>query len=77
MSSLSPTSTLEPKAMSLACPKRGSEPGRPKCKCGNQKTYANEMKDLCHRAEGFTLEPGSNAHNEDQSSPDENSSHSK
>ncbi|KFO21648.1 hypothetical protein H920_16952 [Fukomys damarensis] len=47
-----------------------------KVSCGSQKTCAREMKDLCHQAEGSTLEPGSDAHGEDQNSPDESSSHS-
>ncbi|KFO33991.1 hypothetical protein H920_04632 [Fukomys damarensis] len=48
----------------------------PKASGGRQKTYAIEMKDLYHQAEGSTLEPGSDVHGEDQSSPDANSSHS-
>ncbi|KFO27046.1 hypothetical protein H920_11553 [Fukomys damarensis] len=48
----------------------------PKASGGSQKIYAGEMKDLCHQAEVSTLEPGSDAHGKDQSSPDESSSHS-
>ncbi|XP_021115052.1 BEN domain-containing protein 6 isoform X1 [Heterocephalus glaber] len=48
----------------------------PKASGKRQKTYASGGKDLCHQAEGSTLEPGSDAHDEGQSSPDENSSHS-
>ncbi|KFO26157.1 hypothetical protein H920_12462 [Fukomys damarensis] len=33
-------------------------------------------EDLCYQAEGSALEPGSDIHGEDQSSPDENTSHS-
>ncbi|EHB03970.1 Engulfment and cell motility protein 1 [Heterocephalus glaber] len=42
----------------------------PKANSRSQKTYSSEVKDLCHQAEGSTLEPGSDAHSEDQSSPD-------
>ncbi|EHB08726.1 DEP domain-containing protein 1B [Heterocephalus glaber] len=51
-------------------------PEGPKASGGSQKTCAGGLKDLCRKAEGCILEPGSDAHGEDQSSPDENSSHS-
>ncbi|KFO26559.1 hypothetical protein H920_11958 [Fukomys damarensis] len=48
----------------------------PKASGGSQKTCADGVKDLCHQAEASILEPGSDAHGEDQSSQDENSSYS-
>ncbi|KFO27950.1 hypothetical protein H920_10631 [Fukomys damarensis] len=73
-SSTSPARGPEPTAMSLASLYPGTAPGGPKGQWGKLESLCPGLKDLCHQAAGPALEPGSDAHSEDQSSANENSS---
>ncbi|KFO32736.1 hypothetical protein H920_05905 [Fukomys damarensis] len=88
MSHTSPAEGLESKSMSSMSPAGGLEPTAnlmlvhikdlhlqgSKAGGGSQKTCANGVKDL--QTEGPALEPESDTHGEDESSPGENNSHS-
>ncbi|KFO30028.1 hypothetical protein H920_08538 [Fukomys damarensis] len=55
---------------SAACETEDLNPEGPKAWGRSQKICTGGVKELCHQAEGSTLEPGSDAHGEDQRSPD-------